>query len=249
MRLALILALAAPVALFFLLRWFAGGDPRRIASALRTALVVVAVLALGWLAATGRLNWLFALLAAAVPVILRLVSLYRTARGLGGLGGTPGAGSASADGAGGRTSEVSTRFLRMELDHESGEMRGEILEGRFRGRQLVDLDLEQLMELLDECRAGDEESAALLEAWLDRVHDEWRAAAGRGDEAGSGGGAGDAPMSENEARAILGVGPGAGREEIIDAHRRLMQKLHPDRGGSDYLAARVNQAKATLLRE
>jgi hypothetical protein len=247
MRIALILALAAPVALFLLLRWFAGADPQRVARGLRTALFVVAGLGLLYLVASGRLNWLFAALGAAVPIILRLVSVYRAARGLGGLGGGRGGATGAGAGGAGRTSEVSTRFLRMELDHDSGEMRGEILDGRFRGRQIVELDRGELIELLDECRAADEESAALLEAYLDRVYADWRAAAGRGEEDRQGPGNGSAPMSENEARAVLGVGPGAGREEIVDAHRRLMQKLHPDRGGSDYLAARVNQAKRLLL--
>lgn len=54
-------------------------------------------------------------------------------------------------------------------------------------------------------------------------------------------------MSQKQAREILGLKEEAGQEEIIKAHKRMMQKVHPDRGGSDYLAAQINQAKKTLL--
>lgn len=57
------------------------------------------------------------------------------------------------------------------------------------------------------------------------------------------------PMTQEEARRILDLEPGADREAIIAAHRRLMQRLHPDRGGSSYLAVRINQAKDCLLEE
>ena len=125
-------------------------------------------------------------------------------------------------------------------------MNGVVLEGTFAGKQLHELDLEDLVKLFRECRMADEESAALIQAYLDRVHGEvWRAKAGARTNYRPPPGAGK--MTHEEAYQVLGLAPGASREEIIEAHRRLMQKLHPDRGGSDYLAAMINQAKDMLL--
>ena len=56
-------------------------------------------------------------------------------------------------------------------------------------------------------------------------------------------------MTRDRAIEILGLGPEPTREEVIDAHRRLMQRLHPDRGGSTYLAQQLNEARKTLLNE
>ncbi|EAQ34755.1 Heat shock protein DnaJ [Nitrobacter sp. Nb-311A] len=145
----------------------------------------------------------------------------------------------------GHTSRVRSQFLDMVLDHDSGRLGGQIIDGPDAGRSLDDFDLPRLLAMM----AGfDAESCALLETYLDRRFPAWRHNA-QGDPAG---GRSDAPpggkMTDEEAYQILGLQPGAGRDEIRRAHRGLMKKLHPDQGGSTYLAARVNAAKDTLLR-
>jgi DnaJ-domain-containing protein 1 len=126
------------------------------------------------------------------------------------------------------------------------------LRGRFAGMRLDELGAADLLALLRECRAEDEEGARLLEAYLDRIHPEWREELA-GERAGGGGsGAGarstsGGDMSVEEAYAILGLSAGADAEAIKEAHRRLMVKLHPDHGGSDYLATKINRARDVLL--
>ena len=71
---------------------------------------------------------------------------------------------------------------------------------------------------------------------------------GRQSGSGAGGGAGQSAMTLEEAREILGLGPDPSRDEIIAAHRRLMLKVHPDKGGSNYLAQQLNEAKRVLLK-
>jgi hypothetical protein len=144
-----------------------------------------------------------------------------------------------------QVSRVRSAFLEMELDHDTGAMRGRILAGPHEGVSLDALDVATLVRLLGEI---DEESRALLAAYLDRREPRWRenangdAAAGQGPPAASG------KMTPEEAYQILGLEPGASAADIGRAHRTLMKKLHPDQGGSTYLAARVNEAKDILLR-
>jgi hypothetical protein len=193
---------------------------------------------------TGRLNPLFALVAAAVPLVQRAMGLFQLFQGV---KGASNAFKSSRGPSPGQTSEVETRFLHMVLNHDSGHMDGTVLEGPQRGKRLSELDLPELLDMLQEYRRNDAQSAAVLEAFLDRYFaDKWRDSdSGRGqDRPGS---AGDGKMSAEEAREILGVGADATREQIIEAHRHLMQKLHPDRGGSTYLAAKINEAKRVLL--
>jgi hypothetical protein len=143
----------------------------------------------------------------------------------------------------GKTSNVETAFLRMILDHDSGDLDGEVISGPFTGRQLSQLSHAELQSLLAVCRAQDAQSASLLEAYLDRTQgDSWR------DENTSepSNAAPQGPLSTDQALQILGLEKNASLDEIQDAHRRLIQKLHTDRGGTDYLAALINEARDTL---
>jgi hypothetical protein len=145
----------------------------------------------------------------------------------------------------GQVSRVRSAFLEMELDHDSGAMRGRILTGRYADVSLDALDQPTLVGLLGEI---DGDSRQLLMAYLDRREPRWRENAEGYAAAGQGGAARTGKMTEEEAYQILGLQPGASAQEVGRAHRSLMKKLHPDQGGSTYLAARVNQAKDVLLR-
>jgi hypothetical protein len=144
----------------------------------------------------------------------------------------------------GQTSRVRAQFVEMELDHDTGAMRGRMTGGRHEGVSLDALDVPTLIAQLAEI---DEESRALLMAYLDRREPGWRENA-NADAAAGAGPARSGKMTEEEAYQILGLQPGASARDISRAHRSLMKKLHPDQGGSTYLAARVNEAKDILLR-
>jgi hypothetical protein len=144
----------------------------------------------------------------------------------------------------GQTSRVRSAFVEMELDHDSGAMRGRIVSGRYEGAALDTLDPKTLVGLLPEI---DGDSRQLLMAYLDRREPRWREDAQSDAAAGGGSAPRSGKMTEEEAYQILGLQPGASAQDVARAHRSLMKKLHPDQGGSTYLAARVNEAKEVLL--
>ena len=175
------------------------------------------------------------------------VAIPLGAFGLGLLGWLPfGASSFSSrtQKSGAQASRVRTSYLEMELDHDSGAMRGRVVKGSHQGETLEQLDVRTLAAMLTEV---DEESRALLIAYLDRREPRWSENA-QGDAATGRSAASTGKMTEEEAYQILGLERGASAETITRAHRTLMKKLHPDQGGSTYLAARINEAKEILLR-
>jgi len=216
--------------------WLVNANPRRLLRVLVGTVLAIAVGGGAYLLLTGRL--LPALLAVApfLPFLLRWLTQRQRARSYRG----PRAGQASS---------VETPTLRVRLDHESGAVIGEVRRGQFAGRALEALGLADLLALLAECRADDAQAVAILEAYLDRLHPEWRSSgAGPGDRASAGAGSGEAGgMSRAEAYAVLGLEAGADDAAIRKAHRDLIRKLHPDHGGSTYLAAKINRAKDILL--
>ena len=239
---AVVIAVAIGTVAFIVL-WrelAAGNRPRRLSKTGWTAAVALTV-TLAVMAGSGRLHWLAALFAGALPLLRWILGLV-----LGPLIGQfirsrmQGAHTSRPGNDGPSTSTVATDELRMTLMHDSGEMDGEILAGAFAGKRLSSLDLAAIRTLYGELRNAD--SLQLLEAYLDRRFPGWS-----DEHTERARPSADRDMDKEQALAVLGLPSGASKEEIVDAHRRLMQKLHPDRGGSDYLAATLNLAKRVLL--
>ncbi len=226
----LFLGLAVLIVLIWAMYGFARADPKKLVPVVRTGGGIGALAGAAFLAARGQVGL-------AVPLGLAGLSL---------LGWIPGAASfmRRTQKSTGQVSRVRSAFIEMELDHDTGAMRGTILKGKYEGVPLDALDIATLAALAGEI---DDESRALLAAYLDRREPGWREDA-QADATAGPGRPRSAKMTEQEAYEILGLQPGASAQEVGRAHRALMKKLHPDQGGSTYLAARVNEAKEVLLR-
>jgi hypothetical protein len=263
----LILGVIVALGLVLLLRQAVAVEPRILLRILGWSVGGAILVGVIFLAVTGRLAWAATALAALVPWIVRglrmavfgrqMAALLRMfglsgggvggmgGRG-GGLGGLGGLGGAHADPDPDDRSTVTTRFLRMTLSHATGAMSGVVREGPLKGRALDDLGEQEAARLWQTVQA-DPESARVFDAWLERARPEWHAAARasgteQADPPPSGG-----PMTRAEALAVLGLEAGASADDIRAAHRRLIVLVHPDRGGTPYLAARLNQARDLLL--
>ncbi|WP_108124268.1 DnaJ domain-containing protein [Saccharospirillum mangrovi] len=210
------------------------------------ALIALALFGLAFLALTHRLYLLGALFALLVPFLRHLLPWL--IRSLPFLARWYQRRQQRRGPSGGQRSKVAADIVAMELDHDTGAMTGQVLSGPFAGRDLADLQQQEFIELLQYCRQTDTDSARLLESYLDkRFGDSWRADDPNGHSDDHTPPSDNGSLSDAEAYDILGLEPGADRDAIVQAHRRLMQKLHPDHGGSAYLAARINAARAHLL--
>lgn len=232
---ALLLGLVALVAVVFLAR---ATDRAQRLHILKLAAGALGLVFLGSaIIATSRGLALVALPLAVLGLWLVTQKLSPGGRGRWGLPGQP----VPAD----AMSRVETDFLEMELDRSSGAMRGRVLKGVFAGRDIDGMAPAELALLWQDCRFADPPSAQLVEAYLDRRHPSWREDMARAEqETGAGG-----HLTAEEALEILGLKEGASADDVRRAHRDLMKRFHPDRGGSAYLAAKINEAKELLLRE
>lgn len=231
----LVLAVLVVIGLVLLVRGVAGADPQLVRRIFKWTGLSIGLALLAYLMIMGRVGTALWIAAAMLPLIMRWRAIRSMARNW--RGPTPG-----------QASDIETAYLRMRLDHDTGELDGTVLDGPFRGRQLSELSLVDLKGLLQECRVNDPQSVPILESYLDRVHGaDWRG----GEQAAGGAGASGARpgggMTVEEAYEVLGLRPGASKDEIREAHHRLMLKNHPDHGGSTYIAAKLNQAKELLL--
>ena len=234
-RLILLLAVLAVVYILFQREKSVPPHKRR-AEYIKLGLGVALLVVIG-LTLTGRMHWIGAALTGmlvvlrqSLPALIRLFPMLASMRGR----------SAPSQG---QQSTVESAILRMQLDHDSGELQGEVLKGSYQGWRLADMNRQQLEELLDYCRSEDSDSVQLLDSYLQqRFAGEAPFGQQQAPDTNS-----DGSMTRKEALAVLGLEEDAAEADIVAAHRKLMQKLHPDRGGNDYLAAKINQAKDLLV--
>ena len=202
---------------------------------IKIALVVFGLIFM-LMAITGRAHGIFAVIGAAMTQIMRvlplLIRFFPQIRQM-----LDGQSPFSGD----SKSTIRSQTIIMTVQLSNGSMEGQVVAGEFSGRNLRDLSAEETATLLQWCQQHDKEAARLLLAYLART-------GGRGyKDEGQTPPQGESCMSRTEALEILGLADGATRKDVVEAHRRLMNRMHPDKGGSNYLAAKINTAKKTLL--
>lgn len=236
----LFLGLAVMIGLLLAGNWFVSAKPKTVIKVLKWGLLVLFGVILLFFIISGRFAWALWALPALLPWFMRARTLSRAAKNFSRMaGGTS---------QGGQASKVTSKYLDMELDHDSGDMRGFVRSGQHAGRKLESLSVEQLSSLFVHYQQDDVESARLLAAYLDREYPDWRDQGNFDDtdeqnqSANSSG-----KMDRAEALRILGLEDPVEQSEIKSAYHRLIGSLHPDRGGSAYLTAKINEARDVLM--
>lgn len=252
----ILLGLAALVGILVLLRLFVSANPSTLVRAIRYAGVVLLALAAGWLFYIREIGYGFLVGGMAWGLYTNghiWPSFHFGPFGMFNYGGGArrSRGRSRSSSASGQTTRVTTAWVELELDHDSGTMEGRVVQGAFAGRALASMSKDEVLGFY-QAASGDSETARLLEAYMDRrFGPEWRDAQQQEQPKSEDKPRGrrDSGMSREEAFSVLGLKPGASEDDIRAAHKKLMMQMHPDRGGSDYLAAKINEAKDVLLQQ
>ncbi len=244
----LILGVCLFLSIILIGRWFATASPDVLAKMVKWAIIGGLGVAAVFFAVTGRLAFVAPLVVGGIWWLIRRSvrnTLFQAVSGAARAATGANYGAPFEDG----NSEVHTAYLQMTLNHKSGEISGQVLKGKFKGALLSNMVLGEIVELLETCRADDPQSVALLESYLDRIEGpDWRARTGTSQkDKARAGSAQQSGMTREEALETLDLQPDATAAQIKEAHHRLMMKMHPDQGGSTYLASKINQAKDILL--
>lgn len=236
----LVLGIAVMIGLILAMNWFVSANPKTIIKVLKWGLLSLFGIIILFLFISGRFGLALWALPALLPWIMRARMVARTAKNFSRM-----AGGANQTG---QASSVTSKYLEMELDHDSGDMNGYIRIGQHAARQLSSLSVEQLIELHTFYQSDDIESARLLAAYLDRTYPDWRDDHETFEhQEKQNTSSGNIQMDRAEALRILGLEDPVEPEEIKAAYHRLIGSLHPDRGGSAYLTAKINEARDFLL--
>ena len=227
-------------------RWYVQADPKIIIKVLKWSLITLVIAVALFFLLTGRIGLALAAIPALIPWFIRFRQAARMAKAFQRMA----QGATGGNAATGQTSEVTTKFFHMVLDHDSGAMHGTITRGPHKGQTLASLNIQELLTLLIQCKQEDEQSAQVLEAWLNREHPDWQddqQEYSQNSSSQNSSGPQTGTMSRQEALDVLGLDNSANDDDIREAHRHLIASMHPDKGGSTYLAAKINQAKDMLL--
>ena len=234
-----VLGIAILVGLALAARWYISASPQSILRVFKWTAIIGCLAIIVVIILTRQLTWAAFMLPAMIPWLLRARQASRMASTSQGASGM----------AHGITSEIETRYLRMYLAHDSGEMNGDIILGQFSGKTLRNLSFEELIILLGEVK-NDNQSIQVLVAYMERYHGEaWRESTHATEDVNTQMDKANGSMTISEAYKVLGLEEGANLDTIKESHRRLMSKLHPDHGGSTYLATKLNEAKDLLLNQ
>ena len=236
----LLLGIAVMIGLILTMNWFVSAKPKTIIKVLKWLLPAFFGVIIIFLVVSGRFTWALWALPALLPWIMRARMFARTAKNFPRMTG--------GNGQTGQASSVTSKYLDMELDHDSGDMMGYIREGLHAGRKLNRLSAEQLSDLHTTYQSDDIESARLLAAYLDRTYPDWRDDNNAFDDQDQQRtSTSNTQMDCAEALRILGLEDPVENSEIKTAYHRLVGSLHPDRGGSAYLTSKINEARDFLL--